>query len=222
MSDPLRVVVADDHVLIRAGLVQILERSGLAVAAVAEDADDLLAKSERHQPDVVVTDIRMPPNMRDDGLRAALVLRGRCPHVGIVVLSQYLEDAYAIDLVAERPHGVGYLLKEKIADVNVISDAVRRVAAGESVFDSDVIARLIGRRHAAGGPLDGLTSREYEVLSLMAQGFSNFGIAARLVVTVPAVERHVTGIFAKLKLDQSYRAQHRRVSAVLAFLNASE
>jgi DNA-binding NarL/FixJ family response regulator len=117
---------------------------------------------------------------------------------------------------------VGYLLKEKIADVNVISDAVRRVAAGESVFDSDVIARLIGRRHAAGGPLDGLTPREYEVLSLMAQGFSNFGIAARLVVTVPAVERHVTGIFAKLKLDQSYRAQHRRVSAVLAFLNASE
>ena len=217
MDAPLTVVVGEDQALVREGIVRILERAGLAVTGVAADAVDLVRLARTHRPDVVITDIRMPPRLTDDGLRAAMEIRATEPGIGVIVLSQYLEDRFVLELVGGRADGVGYLLKEKVAHPDVLVDAVRRVADGRSALDPDVIARLVGRRRA-GSPLESLTPRERDVLELMAEGRSNGGIAERLVVTVPAVERHVTGIFTKLGLDQSDTDQHRRVSAVLRYL----
>ncbi len=217
MDRSVRIVVGEDQALVREGVVRMLDRAGFAVVDTAGDAVDLLRKTRAHRPDVVVTDIRMPPDRTDDGLRAALEIRRTEPGVGVLVLSQFLEVRFVHELVGDRADGVGYLLKEKVADSAVLVDAVRRVAAGRSALDHDVIAALVGRRRTD-DPLDELTPRERDVLALMAEGRSNGGIAHELVVTVPAVERHVTGIFAKLGLDRSDADQHRRVLAVLRYL----
>jgi len=198
--------------------VHILADSGFEVVGTADDARDLVRKARSGRPDVVVTDIQMPPDHADDGLRAALEIRSAQPGVGVLVLSQFLEDRYAYDLVADGAQGVGYLLKEKVGDLRVFTDAVRRVADGGSALDPDVVARLVGRRRRS-SPLDRLTKRETEVLSLIAEGYSNAGVAGELVVTVAAVERHVTSIFDKLGLQQS-PDQHRRVLAVLNYLQS--
>jgi len=213
----MRVLVAEDQALIREGIVRLLEQGGMDVASV-DNATELRARALADQPDVVVTDIQMPPGMGDDGLEVAMELRRTHPQIGVVVLSQYLDDRYALDLVGDRAEGVGYLLKEKIARGDMLTDAVRRVADGGSALDPDVIARLVGRRRTA-DPLAQLTPREKDVLALMAEGQSNAGIAQKLFVTVPAVERHVTGIFTKLGLQQTESGQHRRVLAVLRYLN---
>jgi DNA-binding NarL/FixJ family response regulator len=212
----VRVVVGEDQSLVREGIVRVLEQAGFEVVGVAGDAPELLRKTNAHKPDVVVTDIQMPPDGTDDGLRAAIEIRRRRPETGVVVLSQFLEDRYALELVGERADGVGYLLKERVGDVKLFADSVRRVAAGGSALDPDVIQRMVGRRRAS-SPLDELTPRERDVMALMAEGRSNSGIAAELVVTVAAVERHVTGIFDKLGLRQAPE-DHRRVLAVLEYL----
>ena len=215
-TPPLRVVVGEDQPLVRAGVVHALEEDGFAVVAVAADAPDLLRKTRAHRPDVVVTDIQMPPDSTDDGLRAAIEIRATQPDVGVVVLSQFLEDRYALDLVGDRADGVGYLLKERVGDLALFTDAIRRVARGGSALDPEVVQRMVGRRRA-GSPLDDLTPRELQVLGLMAEGRSNHGIADVLIVTVPAVERHITSIFGKLGL-RVVPEDHRRVLAVLEFL----
>jgi DNA-binding NarL/FixJ family response regulator len=186
------------------------------VVSVAGDAVELLGKARAYRPDVVVTDIQMPPDHTDDGLRAAQAIRASLPGTGVLVLSQYLEDRYALDLVGDRADGVGYLLKERVGDLATFVEAVRRVASGGSWLDPLVVERMVGRRRVA-GPIERLTPREREVLGLMAQGLSNQGIADQLVVTVAAVERHVTSIFAKLDLLAETQL-HRRVLAVLRFL----
>jgi DNA-binding NarL/FixJ family response regulator len=214
--EQLRVVVGEDQSFVREGIVRVLRDGGFDVAGTAGDAVDLVRMAEAYRPDVVIADIQMPPDRTDDGLRAALAIRAARPGAGVLVLSQFLEDRYAFELVAGGAQGVGYLLKEKVGDMGLFADAVRRVAGGGSVLDPDVVARLVGRRREA-GPLDGLTPRERQVLALIAQGRSNAGIAHDLVVTVAAVERHVTGIFDKLGLHQSPEA-HRRVLAVLTYL----
>jgi DNA-binding NarL/FixJ family response regulator len=183
---------------------------------VAGDAPDVLRKTRAHHPDVVVTDIQMPPDRTDDGLRAAREIRDTLPDIGVLVLSQYLEDRYALDLVGDRAGGVGYLLKERVGDLSLFVDAVRRVAAGGSSLDPLVVERMVNRRRST-GPLDHLTAREREVLGLMAEGRSNRGIAELLVVTVAAIERHVTSIFSKLDLPPAAE-DHRRVLAVLQYL----
>jgi DNA-binding NarL/FixJ family response regulator len=210
--------VGDDQALIREGVVRMLERVGIEVVGVAADAIDLLRKARAHQPDVAIVDIQMPPGPDESGLRAACELRETDPGIGVIVLSQFLEDRYVLDIVGDRAEGAGYLLKEKVADPEMLADAVHRVSAGGSAFDPDVIARLVGRKRVA-DPLDSLTTRERQVLVLMAEGRSNRGVAERLVVSVPAVERHVTAIFRKLGLSDSDRGQHRRVLAVLRYLN---
>jgi DNA-binding NarL/FixJ family response regulator len=215
---PIRVLVGEDQPIVREGIVHVLADSGFEVIGTAGDARDLVRKARSGRPDVVVTDIQMPPDHADDGLRAALEIRSALPGVGVLVLSQFLEDRYAFDLVADGAQGVGYLLKEKVGDLRVFTDAVRRVADGGSALDPDVVARLVGRRRRS-SPLDSLTKRETEVLSLIAEGYSNAGVARELVVTVAAVERHVTSIFDKLGLQQS-PDQHRRVLAVLNYLQA--
>src|SRR3954449_7541809 len=189
-APPVRVVVGEDQPLVRAGVVRALEEEGFEVVAVAGDAPDLLRKTRAHKPDVVVTDIQMPPDSTDDGLRAAIEIRATQPDVGVVVLSQFLEDRYALDLVGDRAGGVGYLLKDRVGDLTLFTDAVRRVAHGGSALDPEVVQRMVGRRRAS-GPLDDLTPRERQVLSLMAEGRSNHGIADELIVTVPAVDRHI-------------------------------
>jgi DNA-binding NarL/FixJ family response regulator len=214
---PVRIVVGEDQPLVREGVVRMLERAGFDVVGTAGDAVELVDMTRTHRPDVVVTDIRMPPDRTDDGLRAAVEIRRTEPQVGVLVLSQFLEDRFVHELVGDRADGVGYLLKEKVADAAVLADAVRRVAAGRSALDHDVIAALVGRRRVD-DPLDELTPRERTVLALMAEGRSNSAIATHLVVTVPAVERHVTGIFAKLGLHHADADQHRRVLAVLRYL----
>jgi DNA-binding NarL/FixJ family response regulator len=196
--------------------VRVLEEAGLEVVGVAGDAEDLLRKAGAHRPDVVIADIQMPPNLTDDGLRAAQQIRLRQPDVGVLVLSQFLEDRYALDLVGDRAQGVGYLLKDRVGDLALFIDAVRRVALGGSALDPEVVQRMVGRRRE-GGPLDELTSGDLEVLALMAEGRSNQGIADKLVVTVAAVERHVTSIFSRLGLQQAPE-DHRRVLAVLQYL----
>jgi DNA-binding NarL/FixJ family response regulator len=212
----IRVVVGEDDPIVREGVVHVLLDSGFDVVGTAADARDLVRRVHAERPDVVVTDIQMPPDRTDDGLRAALEIRAAHPEVGLLVLSGFLEDQYVFDLAADGAHGVGYLLKEKVGDLRIFTEAVRRVAGGGSAFDPDVVARLVGRkRHDS--PIDELTRREREVLGLMAEGLSNAGVAARLVITVAAVERHVTGIFDKLGLHQS-QEQHRRVLAVLTYL----
>ena len=217
-SAAVRVLVGEDQPLVREGIVRVLEVNGFRVVATAGNAPDLVRKAAVHRPNVVITDIQMPPDSTDDGLRAALEIRAADPTIGVLVLSQFLEDRYAFDLVAGGAGGVGYLLKEKVGDLRTFTEAVRRVADGGSALDPDVVERLIGRSRRK-GPLDRLTARERQVLALIAQGRSNSGVAADLVVTVAAVERHVTSIFDKLGLHQSPE-QHRRVLAVLNYLRS--
>jgi DNA-binding NarL/FixJ family response regulator len=213
-----RVVVGEDHPIFREGLIRVLEGDGFEVVAAASDAHDVVRKTRAHRPDVVVVDIQMPPDRTDDGLRAALEIRASNPDVGVLVLSEFLESRYALDLVGDRAEGVGYLLKDKLGDVARFTDAVRRVAADGSALDPDVVALLVGRKRL-NSPLDRLTKREREVLSLMAEGRSNAGIAEQIVVTVAGVERHITSIFDKLGLAQSPE-RHRRVVAVLKYLQS--
>ena len=215
----IRVVVGEDQPIVREGIVHVLQDSGFEVVGTAENARDLVRITGAQRPDVVVTDIQMPPDNTDDGLRAALEIRATVPSVGVLVLSQFLEDRYAMDLVADSAEGVGYLLKENISDLSMFTEAVRRVASGGSALDPNVVARLVSRKRKA-GPLDNLTPRERDVLALVAEGRSNAGVAQELVVSVGAVERHVTSIFDKLGLHQSPE-QHRRVLAVLKYLRAS-
>ena len=211
-----RIVVADDSVLLREGVVRLLEEWGFDVVAQAGDADDLLRKVNAHKPDVAVVDIRMPPTNTDDGLRAALEIRSLHPDTGVLVLSQYVEEGYALELVGDSAGGVGYLLKDRVADVERFIDSVKRVAQGGSALDPEVVSQLVGRARRD-DPLDQLTPREREVLELMAEGRSNQAVADRLYVTLRAVEKHVTSIFSKLDLPAS-TDDHRRVLAVLLFL----
>jgi DNA-binding NarL/FixJ family response regulator len=216
-AERLRVIVGEDQPFVREGIVRVLDDGDFEVVGTAADARDLIRLADAYRPDVVVADIQMPPDHTDDGLRAVLAIRAAHPGVGVLVLSQFLEDAYALALVADGAQGVGYLLKEKVGDVRMFADAVRRVAEGGSVLDPEVVARLVGRKRTA-GPLDSLTPRERQVLALIAEGRSNAGIAQELVVTVAAIERHVTGIFDKLGLHAAPEA-HRRVLAVLKYLD---
>lgn len=217
--DALRVLVAEDQALLRAGLVGMLEKAGIDVVAQAADAPDLLRKARAHKPDVVVTDVQMPPDHTDDGLRAAVQIRRELPATGVLVLSQFLEESYAVDLVGEDAAGVGYLLKDRVGDVATFIESVRRVAAGGSALDPRVVASMLGRRRKD-DPLELLSPRERDVLSHMAEGLSNQGIAEALHVTPAAVEKHVTGIFSKLELGHEPTA-HRRVLAVLRLLRAA-
>ena len=215
---PLKVVVAEDSVLLREGLVRLLEDSGFEVAGQAGDGEDLLRKVGAHKPDVAVIDVRMPPSHTDEGLRAAAEIRERFPGVGVLVLSQYVEEAYALELFGDGADGLGYLLKDRVGDIDRFVDAVRRVGEGGSALDPEVVGRLLGRRRRE-DPLEALSPREREVLGLMAEGRSNVAIAEQLVVTERAVEKHVTSIFGKLKLESGAET-HRRVLAVLAYVRA--
>ena len=212
----MRVVVAEDSALLRAGLVRLLEDAGFEVVGQAADADDLLRKVRAHRPDVALVDIKMPPTHTDEGVRAALEIRAELPGTAVLVLSQYVDEAYALQLLDGSTEGVGYLLKDRVADADALADAIRRVAAGGSALDPEVVAHLLGRRRRD-DPLTVLTPREREVLGLMAEGRTNRGIAEALVVTERAVEKHSTAIFAKLDLPAG-AADHRRVLAVLRFL----
>ena len=212
----MRIVIADDAVVLREGVARLLEDAGFEVVAQAGDADDLLRKVRAHKPDVAIVDVRMPPDNTDDGLRAALTIRSELPEVALLLFSQYVEDRYLAELLVGGADGVGYLLKERVADVDLLVDAVQRVAARGSVLDPEVVAQMLGRTRAD-GPLDALTERERSVLGLMAEGKTNRAIAAELFVSERAVERHVTGIFGKLDLPAS-QEDHRRVLAVLAYL----
>jgi DNA-binding NarL/FixJ family response regulator len=213
----VRVVVADDSTLLREGVVRLLEEAGLEVVGQAADAEDLLRKVRAHKPDVAIVDVRMPPTHTDEGLRAAREIRAELPEVSVLVLSQYVEVTYARELLAESAEGLGYLLKDRVADVGALTDAVRRVGAGGSALDPEVVSQMLGRRRQE-DPLEELTPREREVLGLMAEGRSNASIAAELVVSERAVEKHVTGIFSKLGLEAGGE-DHRRVVAVLRFLD---
>jgi DNA-binding NarL/FixJ family response regulator len=215
----MRVVVAEDSVLLREGVVRLLQEAGMEVVGQAGDADDLLRKVRAHKPDVALVDIRMPPTQTDEGLRAAATIRAEQPQTGVLVLSQYVEEAYALELLAENAEGVGYLLKDRVADVERFVDSVRRVGEGGSALDPEVVARLVGRRRRE-DPLSALSPREREVLGHMAEGRSNHGIAEALVVTERAVEKHVTSIFTKLNLPPA-EDDHRRVLAVLTYLRSS-
>jgi DNA-binding NarL/FixJ family response regulator len=219
VSEPLRIVIGEDDVLLREGVARLLDDAGLEVVARAGDADDFLRKTLAHRPDVAVVDVQMPPRNEDDGLQAAMALRERLPEIGVLVLSQFYEESYALNLIGDRAQGVGYLLKERVADVDAFVDAVERVAAGGSALDPEIVGRMLGRRRTH-GPLDDLTPREREVLAAMAEGNSNHGIAESLVITEAAVEKHVTRIFNKLGLGQS-NTGHRRVLAVLTYLRNS-
>jgi DNA-binding NarL/FixJ family response regulator len=212
----MRVVIAEDDVLLREGIARILDAAGFDVVAQAGDAEAFLRRSLAHRPDVAVVDVQMPPGGDDDGLRAALELRRQQPDVGVLVLSQFYEEHYALELLGDSAEGVGYLLKERVGDVEAFTDAVARVAGGGSALDPEVVSRMLGRRRNA-SPLDDLSPRERDVLALLAEGKSNQGIAEDLVVTDATVEKHVTGIFQKLGLHNS-PTQHRRVRAALMFL----
>ena len=212
----MRVVLAEDSVLLREGIARLLEDAGFEIVGQVDNPDDLLRRIGFSKPDVAIVDIRMPPTHTDEGLQAARRIRERFPNVGVLVLSQYVEPAYAMELLQESAEGVGYLLKDRVADVDEFAGAVRRVAQGGSALDPTVISQLVGRRRSD-DPLSSLTPREREVLELMAEGRSNNGIAERMVVTERAVEKHVTSIFAKLRLP-ACSEDHRRVLAVLAYL----
>jgi DNA-binding NarL/FixJ family response regulator len=214
----LRVVIGEDSVLLLAGLVKLLESGGFEVVATAGDGDALVAVVEREQPGLVIADVRMPPTHTDEGIRAALTIRGRWPAIAILVLSQYVEERYAADLLSTNTTGVGYLLKDRVADVTEFLDALRRVAAGGTALDPEVVAQLLLRRGA--DPLAALTQRERDVLALMAEGRANPEIAATLVITESAVSKHINSIFAKLGLYQGDTG-HRRVLAVLRYLSAA-
>jgi DNA-binding NarL/FixJ family response regulator len=217
---PLRVALGEDDVLFREGIARILADAGVEVVAQAGDADDLLRRTLAYRPDVVITDVRMPPDRDDDGLRAAMELRRREPGIGVLILSQFCEPAYVMQLVGERPEGIGYLLKERVGDVAAFVDAVTRVAAGGSALDPEVVARMLGRR-PQGDPLRLLTSRELATLAAMAEGKSNLGIAQALLLSQASVEKHVTAIFRKLRIAPA-DTEHRRVRAVLTYLRADD
>jgi DNA-binding NarL/FixJ family response regulator len=211
-------VLADDSVLVREGLARLLADAGLEVVGQAGDGEELMRKVRAHRPDVAVVDIRMPPTHTDEGLRAARAIRAELPGTGVLVLSQYLEEQYAVELLSDDAEGLGYLLKDRVAQVEDVVEAVRRVAGGGSALDPEVVSRMLGRRRRD-DPLAVLTPRERDVLGLMAEGRSNQAIAARLVVTERAVEKHVSNIFGKLGLPTAPE-DHRRVLAVLAYLRA--
>jgi DNA-binding NarL/FixJ family response regulator len=214
----MRVVVADDSMLTREGIVRLLRDAGIEVVAEAEDADALLRHVASILPDVVIVDIRMPPTHTDEGLVAVRTIRTDHPEVGALLLSQYVEPSYAMRILEDQPERVGYLLKDRVQDIAVVVDALRRISEGETVIDPTIVSRLLGRRRRE-DPVERLTEREREVLGLIAEGMSNKAIAARLFVTERTVEAHVTQIFQKLGLPES-PDQHRRVLAVLAFLRA--
>ena len=214
----MRVVLAEDSVLLREGVARILDEAGFEVVGQAGNADELLLKVRSYSPDVAIVDIRMPPTHTDEGLRAAQEIREKHPTCGVLVLSQYVEATYAMELLAESAEGVGYLLKDRVSDVNEFADAVRRVGEGGSALDPTIVSQLVGRRRRD-DPIDQLTPREREVIGLMAEGRSNSGIAEQLVVTDRAVEKHVTSIFSKLRLPAASE-DHRRVLAVLAYLRS--
>jgi DNA-binding NarL/FixJ family response regulator len=216
MSGPLRVVIGEDDVLLREGIARLLTDAGCEVVAQAGDAKDLLRKGLAHRPSVVIADVNMPPGHGDDGLRAVIALRQQRPDIGVLVLSQYYEEQYATDLIGEHAEGVGYLLKERVGDVESFIDAVMRVARGGSALDPEVVGRMLGRRQRD-RPLDRLSPRERDVLTAMAEGKSNHGIAQSLLVSQAAVEKHVTSIFHKLDLGPA-QTEHRRVLAVLEYL----
>jgi DNA-binding NarL/FixJ family response regulator len=211
----VRTVIAEDSVLLRAGLTKLLEVSGFEVVAAVGDADALLAAVEEHRPAAVIVDVRMPPGYTDEGVRAALVIRRQWPEVAVLVLSQYVEERYATDLLSSNTSGIGYLLKDRIADVGAFVDALRRVIAGGTALDPEVVSQLLLRSKS--DPLDRLTPRERDVLALMAEGRSNAGIAETLVVSDSAVAKHINNIFTKLDLSPA-DGDHRRVLAVLRFL----
>ncbi|MBW4720594.1 response regulator transcription factor [Saccharothrix obliqua] len=212
----MRVVIAEDSVLLRVGVERLLSDEGIETVAAVEDGDSLLAAVREHRPDLAIVDVRMPPTFTDEGLRAAIEARKRVPGLPVLVLSQYVEERYAVELLAGGASGVGYLLKERVADVAEFVAAVRRVAEGGTSIDHEVITQLMVRSKR--NPVDSLTQREREVLGLMAEGLSNAAIARALVVSDGAVEKHVGNIFAKLGLEPS-TSEHRRVRAVLAYLN---
>jgi DNA-binding NarL/FixJ family response regulator len=214
------VVIGEDDVLLREGVARLLTEAGFEVVAQAGDAEDFLRRALAHRPDVAVVDVRMPPGREDDGLRAALELRARHPEIGVLVLSQYYEETYAVDLIGDSAEGVGYLLKERVGDVEVFIEAVRRVAAGGSALDSEVVRRMLGRR-APESPVERLSPRERDVLASIAEGKSNRGIAESLYISEASVEKHVTSIFHKLDLDPG-PTEHRRVLATLTYLRSSQ
>ena len=219
MSEPLRVVIGEDDILLREGIARLLTEAGLEVVAQAGDAEDLLRKGLAHRPAVVVADVKMPPGHGDDGLRAAVELRRRRPETNVVVLSQFYDERYALELIGDRAEGVGYLLKHRVGAVETFIDAVTRVAAGGTALDPEVVGRMLGRRQGD-RPLDRLSPRERDVVAAMAEGKSNRGIAEALVVSPATVEKHLRSIFAKLELDP-VPTEHRRVLAVLAYLRDS-
>jgi DNA-binding NarL/FixJ family response regulator len=212
----MKIVIGEDQALLRQGVVSLLTAAGFEVVAEAADAPDLLRKVAAHKPDVAIVDVQMPPDNTDDGLRAAMEIRATQPSVGVLVLSQFAEERYAVDLIGDNAEGVGYLLKDRVTDFKGFAEAVRRVGAGGSVLDPTVVSHMLGRRRRD-DPLDTLTPRERDVLELMAEGRSNKGIAEQLVVTPHAVEKHVTNIFGKLGVAGG-PVDHRRVLAVLEFL----
>ncbi|MGJ5826336.1 response regulator transcription factor [Streptomyces ossamyceticus] len=214
----MRAVIAEDSVLLRIGVAKVLEMAGFEVAAEVGDAEALLAAVEEHRPDIAVVDVRMPPGFTDEGVHAALVIRQQWPGTAVLLLSQYVEERYAADLLSAHTAGIGYLLKQRVADVEEFAETLRQVAEGGTVLDPQVVAQLLVRRHS--DPLDRLTPREREVLELMAGGRSNAGIAARLVVSESAVAKHINSILAKLDLPKA-AADHRRVLAVLRFLGVT-
>ena len=216
----MRVVIAEDLALLREGLVALLRENDVEVVAQVDDGPGLLRAIAGHEPDLAIIDVRLPPTFSDEGLLAAIEARRRQPALGVLVLSQYVETAYASELIGEDTAGIGYLLKERVGDVKAFLDALRRVAAGGTVLDRQVVAELLAPRDGATAPLAGLTAREREVLALMAEGRSNTGIAESLVVTPGAVEKHITSIFAKLDLGPC-DDDHRRVLAVLAYLHVA-
>ncbi|MFF4378691.1 response regulator [Kitasatospora sp. NPDC001547] len=211
----MRAVIAEDSVLLRVGLVKVLEAVGFEVVAAVGDATELLAAVEEHRPKVVVADVRMPPGFHDEGVKAAMVIRRQWPDTAVLLLSQFVEERYAADLLATNTSGVGYLLKQRVANVDDFVDALQRVAEGGTALDPEVVAQLLVRRHR--DPLEKLTPRERDVLALMAEGRSNAAIAGSLVVSDSAVAKHINSIFTKLHLPQA-EDSHRRVMAVLRFL----
>jgi DNA-binding NarL/FixJ family response regulator len=216
----MRIVVADDVMLTRQGIVRLLEDAGVEVVAEAEDAESLLSRIRATRPDAAIVDIRMPPTHKDEGLVAAGLIREEHPEIGVLILSQYIEPSYAMRLLEDHPERVGYLLKERVFDIAVLVDALRRLGDGETVIDPTIVARLVGRRRRH-DPLEELTNREREVLALVAEGLSNKALAARLFVTERTVEAHVKQIFLKLGLNATPDS-HRRVLAVLAYLRSAD
>jgi DNA-binding NarL/FixJ family response regulator len=219
MSPPLRIVIGEDDVLLREGIARLLVESGFEVAAQAGDAPDLLRKGLAHKPAIVIADIHMPPGDGDDGLRAAVEIRRQRPETGVLLLSQFYDESYALALIGDRAEGVGYLLKERVGDVETFVDAVTRVATGGTALDAEIVARMLGRRQRD-RPIERLGARERDVLEAMAEGKSNRGIAQALLISQAAVEKHVTSIFQTLELDPA-QTEHRRVLAVLTYLRES-